>query len=163
MSHLQIFSLNFLACTECYSNFFCNLSDSQTSVSMNDFSHTCHSLFGVGGGNPAWAGVVFKGSASTFERGIPLTIFDRLRQDSLKVACSISYVSEPVFPRQKQKSMHTRCCTFSSIVKCDAHCCRRSPKGLHRANVGRYRLPVLHTHLYRVATCPTLLPFCYVL
>ena len=85
--------------------------------------------------------------------------FDRLRQDSPKAAYSISYVSAPVFPRRKQKSMHTRSCTFSSIVKCDAHCCRRSPKGLHRANAGRYRRPVLHIHLYRVATCPTLLPF----
>ena len=90
-------------------------------------------------------------------------VFDRLRQDFPKAACSISYVSAPVFPRRKQKSMHTRCCTFSSIVKCDAHCCRRSPKGLHRANAGRYRPPVLHIHLYRVATCPTLLPFRYVL
>jgi len=89
--------------------------------------------------------------------------FDRLRQDSPKAACSISYVSAPVFPRQKQKSMHTRCCTFSSNVKCDAHCSRRSPKGLHRANAGRYRPPVLHIHLYTVATCPTLLPFRYVL
>ena len=50
-------------------------------------------------------------------------VFDRLRQDSPKVACSISYVSAPVFPRRKQKSMHTRYCTFSSIVKCDARCC----------------------------------------
>ena len=90
-------------------------------------------------------------------------VFDRLRQDSPNAACSISYVSTPVFPRRKQQSMHTRCCTFSSIVKYDAHCCRRSPKGLHRANAGRYRPSVLHIHLYRVATCPTLLPFRYVL
>ena len=90
-------------------------------------------------------------------------VFVRLRQDSPKAACSISYVSAPVYPRWKQKSMHTRCCTFSSNVKCDAHCCRRSPKGLNRANAGRYRPPVLHIHLYRVATCPTLLQFHYVL
>ena len=90
-------------------------------------------------------------------------VFSRLRQDSPKAACSISYISAPVFPRQKQKSMHTRCCTFSSIVKCDAHCYRHSPKGLHRANAGRYPPPVLYIHLYRVATCPTLLPFRYVL
>jgi len=77
-------------------------------------------------------------------------VFDQLRQDSLKAACSILYISAPVFPRQKQKSMHT-------------HCCRRSPKGLHRANAGGYQSPVLHIHLYRVATCPTLLPFRYVL
>ena len=89
--------------------------------------------------------------------------FHRLRHDSPKAACSISYVSAPAFPRRKQKSMHTRCCTFSSIVKCDAHCCRRWPKDLHRANAGRYRPPVLHIHLYRVATCPTLLPFRYVI
>ena len=90
-------------------------------------------------------------------------VFDRLRQDSLKAACSISYVSAPVFPRRKHKSVHTHCCTFSSTVKRDAHRRRRSPKGLHGANAGRYRPPVLHIHLYRVATCPTLLPFRYVL
>ena len=90
-------------------------------------------------------------------------VFDQLRQDSPKAACSILYISAPVFPRRKHKSMHTRCCTFSSIVKCDAHWCRHSPKGLHRANAGRYRPPVLHIHLYRVATCPTLFPFRYVL
>jgi len=90
-------------------------------------------------------------------------VFDQLRQDSPKAACSISYVSAPVFPRRKQKTMHTRCCTFSCIVKCDAHCCRHSPKVLHRANAGRYRPPVLHIHLYRVAKCPTLLPFRHVL
>ena len=68
-------------------------------------------------------------------------VFDRLRQDSPKAACSISYVSTPVFPRRKQKPMHTRCCTFSSIVKL-RRICRRSTKGLHRANAGRYRPPV---------------------
>jgi len=36
-------------------------------------------------------------------------VFDRLRQDSPKAACSISYISAPVFPRWKQKLMHTRC------------------------------------------------------
>jgi hypothetical protein len=74
-------------------------------------------------------------------------VFDRLRQDSPRAACWISYVSAPVFPRRKHKSMHTRCCTFSFIVKCDAHCCRYSPKDLHRANAGRYRPAVLHIHL----------------
>ena len=49
-------------------------------------------------------------------------VFNRLRQDSSKVACSILHVSAPVFPRQKQKSMHTCCCTFPSIVRCEAHC-----------------------------------------
>ena len=49
-------------------------------------------------------------------------VFDQLRQDSLKAACSISYVSAPVFPRWKQKSMHTCCCTFPSIVRCNTHC-----------------------------------------
>jgi len=61
-----------MALTKCYSTILCNLSDSETSVSANDFSHTCHSLLGVGGGRPVWAGVVFKGSASTFETGVPL-------------------------------------------------------------------------------------------
>jgi hypothetical protein len=58
------------ALQDCFVEFLiylCNLSDSQTSVSANYFSHTCHSLLGVGGGRPAWAGVAFKASASTFE------------------------------------------------------------------------------------------------
>jgi hypothetical protein len=49
-------------------------------------------------------------------------VFDRLRQDSPKAACSISYVSAPGFSRRKQKLMHTCCCTLSSIARCDAHC-----------------------------------------
>ena len=40
---------------------------------------------------------------------------------------------------------------------------RRILKGFHRANAGRYRPPVLHIHLRRVDTCPTLLPLRYVL
>jgi len=40
---------------------------------------------------------------------------------------------------------------------------RRSLKGFHTVNAGRYRLPVLHTHLHRVAMCPTLLPLHYIL
>ena len=40
---------------------------------------------------------------------------------------------------------------------------RHSLKGFHTANAGRYRLPVLHVHLHRVATCPTLLPLFYIL
>jgi len=54
-SHLQIFSQNFLAHTECYSNILCNLSDNKTSVSVMDFLYTCHGL-DVGSGRPAWAG-----------------------------------------------------------------------------------------------------------
>jgi hypothetical protein len=113
-------------------------------------------------------GLLGRGSSSKDQR--PLlkleyhsNVFDRLRQDSPKTACSISYVSAPVFPRRKQKSMHTRCCTLSSIVICDAHAGRRSPKGFHRTNAGRYQPPVLHIHLHRVDTCPTLLPLRYVL
>ena len=111
---------------------------------------------------PGW-GLSSKDWRPLLKREYLSNVFDHLRQDSPKAACSISYVSAPVFPRRTQKSMHTPCRTFSSIVKCDAHCCRSSPKGLHRANAGRYRPPVLHIHLYRFATCPTLSPFRYVL
>ena len=107
-------------------------------------------------------GLPGRGSSSKDQRPIlkreyHSNVFDRLRQDSPKDACSILYVLAPVFPRRKQKSMHTCCCTFSSIVKCDAHCCRCSPKGLHRANAGRYRSPVC------TYTCTELphVPLCY--
>ena len=49
-------------------------------------------------------------------------VYVQLWQDSLKAACSISYVSAPAFHREKQKLMHTCCCTFPSIMRCDAHC-----------------------------------------
>jgi len=49
-------------------------------------------------------------------------VFDRLRQDCTNAACSISYISAPDFSRRNQKSMHTRCCTLSSIARCDTHC-----------------------------------------
>jgi hypothetical protein len=62
----QIISQNVLALTECYFNVLCNLPHSQTSVRANDFSHMCLSLLSVGGGWPAWPGVVFKGSTSIF-------------------------------------------------------------------------------------------------
>ena len=91
-----------------------------------------------------WEVECLPGRGSYSKYGLPLlkreynsNVFDRHRQDSPKADCSISYVSAPVFPRRKQISMHTRCCTFSSIMKCDAHYCRRSPKGLHSANSRR--------------------------
>jgi len=111
-------------------------------------SRTCATVSSV------WEVEVLPGRGSSSKDRGPLlkreyytNVFDRLGQDSPKAACSISYLSAPVFPIRKQKSVHTRCCTFSSIVKCDTHCCRRSPKGLHRVNAGRYRPPVLHIHL----------------
>jgi len=90
-------------------------------------------------------------------------VFDRLRQDSPKAASSISYVSAPDFSRRKQKSMHTRCCTLSSIARCDAHCRWTFNKGFHRANAGRYRPLILHIHLQRIDTFSTMLPLCYML
>jgi len=35
---------------------------------------------------------------------------------------------------------------------------RRSLRGFHWANGGRYQLPVMQVHLHRVATCPATLP-----
>jgi len=40
---------------------------------------------------------------------------------------------------------------------------RRSLKGFHRGNSGRYWLPVMQVHLHRVATHPALLPLCCIL
>jgi len=67
-------------------------------------------------------GLSSKDQSPPLKREYHSIVFDRLRQDSPKAACSISHVSKPDFPRQKQKSMHTHCCTFSSNVRCDAHC-----------------------------------------
>jgi len=86
-------------------------------------SHTDATVFSV------WEvdGLPGRGSSSKdqhplLKREYHSIVFDRLRQDSPKAACSISYVSAPDFPRWKQNSMHTRCCALSSIMRCDAHC-----------------------------------------
>jgi len=119
--HLQIFSQNFLARTECYSNILCNLSDRHRSAwKISRICATVSSVWEVDG-LPEW------GSSSKDQRPFlkweyHSNVFDWLRQDSPKAACSISYFSATVFPRRKQKLMHTRCWTFSSIVRCDTHC-----------------------------------------
>jgi hypothetical protein len=73
-------------------------------------SHTCATVSSV------WEVDSLPGRGSSSKDQRPLlkweyhsNVFSRLRQDSLKAACSISYVSAPVFPRWKQKLMHTRC------------------------------------------------------
>jgi hypothetical protein len=87
-------------------------------------------------------------------------VFNRLRQDSLKAACSISYISAPVFPRWKQKLMHTHAPELSPPSWDVTHTAGRcSLRGFHRANAGRYQLLVMQVHLHRVAICPALLPF----
>jgi len=73
---------------------------------MNDFSHTCHGL-GVGGGRPACAGVYSMDRLTLLKREYHSNVFDRLKQDSPKAACSVSYVSAPIFPRRKQINAHT--------------------------------------------------------
>jgi len=69
---------------------------------------------------PGW-GSSSKDRHPLLKREYHSNVFDRLRQDSPKATCSISYVSA-LFPGRKQKSMHTHCCTFNSIVRSDAHC-----------------------------------------
>jgi hypothetical protein len=67
-------------------------------------------------------GSLLKEQRPLLKRDYHSNVLDRLRQDSPKAACSISYVSAQDFPRRKQKPTHTRCCTFSCIVRCDTNC-----------------------------------------
>jgi len=78
--------------------------------SVRMISHTCATVSLV------WEvdGLPGQGSSSKDQR--PLlkweyhsNVLDRLRHDSPKAACSISYVSAPIFRRPKQKLNHTRC------------------------------------------------------
>jgi len=53
-------------------------------------------------------------------------VFDRLRQDSPKAACRVSYVSAPVFPRRKQIYAHTLLhfslhCEMRRTLQVDVH------------------------------------------
>jgi len=107
-SHLQFFSYNFLACTECYPNILCNLSDRRHSVHM--ISRTCAMVSVVWevDGLPGW-GSSSKDWRPLLKREYHSNVFDQPTQDSPKAACSISYVSAPVFLRRKQKLMPTRC------------------------------------------------------
>jgi len=90
-------------------------------------------------------------------------VFYRLRQDSSKAACSISYVSAPVFPSGNRNRCTRAAALFSPSWDATHTAGRHSVKGFCTANAGRYQIPVLHIHLHRVATCPTLLPLLYVL
>jgi hypothetical protein len=63
------------------------------------------------------------------------------------------------FQHQFSPDVNRNCCTHAAALPppwWDATntACRRSLKGFHRANVGRYRPPVLHIHLKRVDTYP---------
>jgi len=101
-SHLQIFSSNFLARTECYSNFLWNLYDRCQSARI--ISRTRAMVSSV------WEVDGLPGRGSSSKDWRPLLkweyhsdVFDWLRQDSPKAACSILYVSAPVFCRLKSE------------------------------------------------------------
>jgi len=57
-------------------------------------------------GLPGW-GSSSKDRRPFLKREYHSNVFNRLRKDSPKAACSISYVSAPVIPRRKQKLIHT--------------------------------------------------------
>jgi hypothetical protein len=104
-------SYNFLARTKCYSNFPCNLSDRYQWAWM--ISRTCNTASSM------WEVDGLPGQRLSSKDRRPLmkqeyhsNVFNRLRHNSMKAACSISYISAPVFHRRKQKSMYTCCCTF---------------------------------------------------
>ena len=101
LTHISLANLsqNFVACSECYSSILCNLSDCQTSVSANNFSHTCHGLL-------VWEvdGLPGRGSSSKdrrpfLKREYHLNVFDWLRQDSPKAACNILVRFSTSFPK----------------------------------------------------------------
>ena len=105
-SHLQIFSQNFLARTECYSNILCNLYDRCRSVQM--ISRTRATVSSV------WEvdGLPGRGSSSKDQRPFlkweyHSNVFDRLRQDSPKAACSISCFSTSFPQTETEIDAHT--------------------------------------------------------
>jgi len=101
-------------------------------------SHTCATVSSV------WEveGLPGRGSSSKDRR--PLlkweyhsNVFHQLRQDS--ESCLQHFVRfSTSFPQTETEINALTLLHFLLIVKCDAHCCRRSPKGLHKANAGRY-------------------------
>ena len=78
------------------------------SVRMISRTHATVSLVWEVDGPPG-RGSSSKDRRLFFKQEYHSNVFDRLRQDSLKAACNISYVSAPLFPKRKQKLMHTRC------------------------------------------------------
>jgi hypothetical protein len=95
-------------------------------VNTNNFSHTCHGFLGVGGGWPAWAGVSSNDWHPLLKWEYHSSVFDWLRQDSRKAACSISYVSAPVFCGRKQIKAHRLLhfpfhCEMRRILQVDVH------------------------------------------
>lgn len=89
--------------TDIYFIIICNLFDSQKLFAAQNVMHIPHSLICVGGGWFALVVVIFKKSASTFERGITLKSINWCKQDSPKGNCSTLKVSELVSSEMMQE------------------------------------------------------------
>ena len=107
-SHLQIFSQNFLARTECYSNILCNLSDRRRSARM--ISRTRATVSSV------WEVDSLSGRGSSSKDRRPFLKREYTQMSSIdlgrtlrKLLATFRTFQHQFSPRRKQKSMHTRC------------------------------------------------------
>ena len=140
--------------------FLCNLSESQTLVSVNDFSHTSQSprcgrwTACLGGGRLQTIGINFWNGNTTHMSSIDL---GRTLRKLLAAFCTFQHQFSP--DGNRNRGTHTAALPPPSWDTAG----KRSLKGFHRTNAGWYRLPVLHIHLHGVDTFPTMLPLPYVL
>ena len=91
---------------------------------------------------------------------ISSTDLGRTLRKLLAAFCTFQHQFSP--DRNRNRRTHTAALSPPSwdVMHTAGRC---SLKGFHRVNAGRYRPLVLHIHLPRVDTCPTLLPLHYVL
>jgi hypothetical protein len=133
-------------------------SDIQVSVSENDFSHTCQSpqcgrwTAFLGGGRLQRIGVHFWNWNTTEMSSIDLS-------RTLRKLLAAFRTFQHQFSPDGNRNWCTHAAELSPRSWGATHTAgRRSLRGFHKANAGRYRLPVTQVHLRRVATCPALLP-----
>jgi len=147
-----------MALTKCYSNILCNLCDCQTSVSGNDFSHTCHSLLGVGDGQPAWM-VHLQRIVVHFLNGNTTQMSSINLGRTLRKLLAAFHTFQHHFSPDGNGNWCIHAAEISPASWDATHTAgRHSLRGFHTANAGRYRLPVMQVHLHRFTTCPALLP-----
>jgi hypothetical protein len=126
-------------------------------------SHTRHGLLGVGGGRPAWAGSHLQRIGVHFwnRNTTQMSSIDLGR--TLRKLLVAFHTFQHQFSPDGNRNWSTHAAELSPPLWDAVHTTGRcSLRGFHRANAGRYWLPVMQVHLHRVATCPALLPLCCV-
>jgi hypothetical protein len=112
-------------------------------------SRTCASLLGVGGGWPAWAGGRLQRIVINFWNGNTTQMSSIDLGRTLRKLLAAFRTFQHQFSPDGNRNWWTHTAELSPPSWDATHTAsRRSVRGFHRANAGRYRLPVMQVHLH---------------